>query len=396
MNLKRLGLLLDPQKGLCRLEDHPHYLTAGPDLLSRQEDDLKKKFGLIDLNVDITTMNLRTLRRYFGHKTEETIDGALFIRNVIWQLYRFTKAGKPPPIIENGGNLRSIWYHVKKLVRAQSKAFQVKGDMADTISEEFKAMVIAGLLSYVDLNLMDDRLPYRRLAPKYGNRRVILLAEKVGFFSKMVALGVRYGATVQITRGEPSLNTMDHMLTEMAEAGYDLTQKFILFDFCDFDPVGWNIGEVFVEHMRIFGINNITRFRQYRQQRYCLDLVNPHELDSKFLDEVRHRLKRRKAGIDFTSEAPSYLVKSGEPEKAPLINRWLACTGGLYGRNGKTWGVSAEEFLPLLDEHADAKIIPRLETPPEAFYRLSAIQGLNEALRPYLVQRLIDKAEQSI
>lgn len=103
MNLKRLGLLLDPKKGLCRLEDHPHYLTAGPDLLSRQEDDLKKKFGLIDLNVDITTMNLRTLRRYFGHKTEETIDGALFIRNVIWQLYRFTKAGKPPPIIENGG-----------------------------------------------------------------------------------------------------------------------------------------------------------------------------------------------------------------------------------------------------------------------------------------------------
>ena len=389
MNLKRLGLLLDPQKGLCSLESDPHYLTGGPDLLSRQEDDLKKKFGLIDLNVDITTMNLRTLRRYFGNKNGTTIDKGHFVRNVIWQIYRYTKAGKPPPIIENGGNIRSIWYHVKKLVREHARAFKLKGELANLISKHLTEMVQAGLLSYKDLNLMDDRRPYRRLAPSYGNPRVILIAEKISFFSKMVALGVRYGATVQITRGVPSLICIDTMLTEMAEAGHDLTQQFIIFDYCDFDPVGWNIGETFVEHLRDFGVTNIARFRQYRGERGCLDLVNPHELDSDFLKQVRHRLKRRKAGAELTT----HQAKASKRSRASLVSRWVASTGGLYGRNGTTYGVSAEEFLHLLDEHSDAKVIPRLETPPEAFFRLSAFQGLNEALRPYLVQRLIGEAE---
>ena len=83
------------------------------------------------------------------------------------------------------------------------------------------------MLSYKDLNLNDDRESARRIAPLYGNPHIILMGEKFSFLPKLIEVGLQYGITIQCSKGMPSLIMADTMITEMAEAGYDMSQEFI-------------------------------------------------------------------------------------------------------------------------------------------------------------------------
>lgn len=337
--------------------------------LPDQRQKMIKKFGLIDFSEDITQMSLEKLREHFGYQSG-TINKALFVSNAIWQVYRLVQAGKAPPFVANGGNIRSLWYYVKKVVQDHPRAFKVKKDLDSLFSKQLAAMVRAGLISYKDLNLTDDRESYRRLGPLYGNPHIILLGEKFSFLSKLIEVGLNYGITVQCSKGMPSLIMADTMITEMAEAGYDLNREFIILNFTDFDPTGWNIGNTFARHLKELGIKNIRSFDQYPTPRDTLDVVCPHDLPSEFLERARNTIK---ASIRDNA----------------LTRRWALATGGLYQRGGINYAVSAEEHLEFFDAMLAEKIKPLLVQQPEVFTRLINLEYLSDTMSQYLLERVL-------
>ena len=334
-----------------------------------QHEKLKKQFELVDFDEDITQMSLETLRRHFGY-ISGSINKGLFVNNVLWQVYRLFKAGNAPPFIKNGGSVRSFWYHVKKVVQDHPRVFDVDKDLDGLFSKQLSAMVRAGLLSYKDLKITDDRESFRRLAPLYGNPHIILLGEKFSFLSKLIEVNLQYGITIQCSKGMPSLVMADTMITEMAEAGYDMSQEFIILTFTDFDPTGWNIGNTFARHLKELGIKNIRRFNQYPTPRDCLDVVCPHDLPADFLERAR-------------------LTMKAKLQRAALTRRWALATGGLYKRGGINYAVSAEEHLGFLDAMLAEKIAPFLVQKPEVFTRMINFEYLSEMMGKYLLERVL-------
>ncbi len=333
-------------------------------------EKLKKKYKLVDFTDDITKMKLPTLRSHFGY-ISGSINKALFVNNIIWQVYRLGKTGNAPTFINNGGNIRSLWYYVKKIVRKHPRVFNVDKDLDSLFSKQLSKMVKDGLLSYKDLNITDDREAVRRLAPVYGNPHIILLGEKISFLSKLIDVGLQYGITVQCSKGMPSLVMADTMLTEMGHAGYDMSQEFIILTFTDFDPTGWNIGNTFAGHLKELGLKNIRSFNQYPVPRDCLDVVCPHDLSSKFLEGARNQM-------------------TAKLQRGALTRRWANATGGLYKRGGTDYAVSAEEHLDFFDAMLAEKIAPFLRQKPEAFTKLINIEYLDDVFEIYAYERWIN------
>jgi hypothetical protein len=348
--------------------------TAKKDKLPSREEQRAKlieQFGLVDFDEDITQMDLDTIRRHFGY-ISGTINKGLFVNNIIWQLYRMAQAGKAPAFIKNGANIRSLWYYVKKVVREHPRIFNVSGDddLDGLFSKQLAEMVRGGLLSYKDLNLNDDREAARRIAPLYGNPHIILMGEKFSFLPKLIEVGLRYGITIQCSKGMPSLIMADTMITQMAEAGYDMTQEFIILAFNDFDPTGWNIGNTFARHLKELGVKNIRRFHQYPSPRDCLDVVCPHDLPSDFLERARNSL-------------------SADRRREEQTRKWANATGGVYQRGGTEHAVSAEELLEFFDEMLAEKIAPFLAQKPEVFNRLINLEYLSDVMGKYLLERVL-------
>jgi hypothetical protein len=337
--------------------------------LPDQRQKLVEKYGLIDLAEDITQMSLEKLREHFGYQSG-TINKSLFVNNAIWQVYRLVQVGKAPPFVANGGNVRSLWYYVKKIVQEHPRAFNVKKDLDSTFSKQLSQMVKDGLLSYKDLNVSDDREAFRRIGPLYGNPHIILLGEKFSFLSKLIEVGLTYGITIQCSKGMSSLVMADTMLTEMADAGYDLSQEFIILNFTDFDPTGWNIGNTFARHLKELGVKNIRSFDQYPTPRDTLDVVCPHDLPSEVLQRIRGPIKAK--------------LKDDK-----LTRRWALATGGLYKRGGIEHVVTAEEHLEFFDAMLAEKIRPFLVQQPEVFTRLINLEYLSETMGKFLLERIL-------
>lgn len=336
---------------------------------TEQHEKLKKQFELVDFAEDITQMSLDTLRQHFGY-ISGNINKGLFVNNAIWQVYRLAQAGKAPAFVKNGGNVRSLWYYVKKVVQDYPRAFDVKKDLDGLFSKQLSKMVKDGLLSYKDLNIIDDRESFRRLAPLYGNPHIILLGEKFAFLSKLIDVWINYGVTIQCSKGMPSLVMADTMITEMANAHYDMSQEFIILTFTDFDPTGWNIGNTFARHLKELGVQNIRTFNQYPTPRKCLDVVCPHELPSDFLERARTTMK-------------------ASLRRAALTRKWANATGGLYKRGGIEYSVSAEEHLEFFDVMLAEKIAPFLVQKSETFLRMNSLDYLSDVMGQYLLERIL-------
>lgn len=166
------------------------------------------------------------------------IDKRKFALNVIWQVYQEIQAGRTPEFAKVSCNIRSFYYFMKTVIRDNKRIFDDADHIYDHFSRGMKSVVLAGLVSYKDFNIVDDRRPYRLLPPAYGDTNVILIAEKGSFVGRFFELGSRYEVTVQITRGRGSVLMADSLLTEMFEAGFDMSKQFSILSFCDFDPVG--------------------------------------------------------------------------------------------------------------------------------------------------------------
>lgn len=331
---------------------------------------MKKKLGLVDIDQDIREMDLDTLRRHFGYKNGK-IQRGLFSRNVIWQILRFTKAGRPPKFVQNGGNVRSLWYHVKSLTSRHSWSFGKNVEYDDLFSSALTELTDAGLMEYRELNFIDQNKVNRWVAPCYGTKNLIIVAEKRAFSEELLTIGKRYGVTVQATGGVPSRVTIETMLLEMVEAGHDLTGPFTVFAMVDFDPAGWNIAQTFVEHMLGLGLKKIRAFHPYGRERPrqpWIDIVSVGDLDVEFIEENRHSLK------------------VGKRSKA-LADEWVRATGGLYGRGGKQWALSSEVFLGLVDKHL-AKKLPSHLADHDRYKRIVAYESIDQPLKNYIAAKL--------
>ncbi len=333
---------------------------------------VKNKLGLVDIDQDIRDMNLKTLRRHFGYKNGK-IQRGLFCRNVVWQVYRFTQAGQPPFFVKDGGNVRSLWYHVKPIVTRHSRSFGKKADYDGMLSDALTDMTNAGLLAYRDLNFIDQNKVNRWVSPRYGSTNIVIMAEKRSFSQKLLDIGKEYGVTVQCTGGFPSRVTVETMLLEMAEAGHDLTKPFIVFALVDADPAGWNIASTFVNHMLELGLKKVKGFRPHGRRRPVqpwIDVVDAKDLETKFVQECRHRLTVKKRA-------------------RALADAWVRATGGLYGRGGKRWALSSDVFMSFIDDHIQKKLPKFLSDRHQDYKKIVTYESLDQQLKNYIAARVI-------
>jgi hypothetical protein len=285
---------------------------------------VKNENDIVDLEQDINTMNLKTLRKHFGYKNGK-IKVGVFARNVIWQVARLTEQGKAPFFVAKGGNVRSLWYYVRTLVETHSRSFSVRSRMEGIFSSELSTLSGVGLISYLDLNFIDVNRADRWVAPDYGTRNVILMAEKRAFSEEFVNLGKHYGVTVQAAGGQPSRVTVENLLLDMHSAGHDLTKPFTVFSLVDCDPAGWNIASSFIEAMLELGLHKVKHFWPYgrkRPRQPWIDIVSVKDLEPSQIKRYRHPLKVGKRAMK-------------------VANEWLRATGGLYGKGGLSWALDS-------------------------------------------------------
>ena len=328
----------------------------------KYRERVKKELEILDLDQDINTMDLRTLRRHFGYRNDK-IKVGMFARNIIWQVARMTDKGNAPFFVAKGGNVRSLWYYVKTIVESHQRSFGTE-KMEGTFSSELSTMSAKGLISYVDLNFIDVNRADRWVAPAYGTTNVVLMAEKRAFSDEFLSLGKHYGVTVQATGGQPSRVTVENLLLDMHNAGHDLTKPFTVFALVDCDPAGWNIASSFVEAMLELGLSKVNSFWPFGRQRPrqpWIDIVSVKDLDPAQVEQFRHPLS------------------IGRRERV-IANEWIQATGGLYGKDGLTWALSSELFLGYISEHLKRKLPRYLKTEPEAFQKRVAMEKLAPSL----------------
>lgn len=331
---------------------------------------VKKELDLVDIEQDIRTMDLKTLRRHFGYKNGK-IKLGIFCRNVVWQIWRFTQAGKPPLFVQNGGNVRSLRYYVKTITTRHSWSFGKTTDFHALFGQALSEITAAGLISYRELNFIDTNRGDRWVAPPYGAKNVILMAEKRAFVEELLRIGKKLGVTAQTTGGVPSRVTVETMLLEMADAGHDLTKPFVVLCIVDFDPAGWNLAASFIEQMLELGLSKIKTFRPYgrrRPKQPWLDVVSVRSLDREFIEQERHRLNVGKRAKNLADE-------------------WIRATGGLYGRGGKDWALSSEAFMGGIEAHV-VKKLKRFLPDDYAYPKIAAYRSLDRPLKNYIAARL--------
>lgn len=359
---------------------------------------MKKKYDLLDLDRPIRDMKKDELLSHFEDPDPPepgpgddykgpVIDKDKFARNVIWQILRQIQANRTPEFAKVSCNIRSIYYYVKTAILDNKQIFKDSDNIYGNFTRAMQELVLAGLLSYKDFNIVDDRRAYRLMPPDYGNTNVILLAEKDSFVGRFFELGSQYGVMVQITKGRGSVLMVDSMLTEMFEAGYNMNQQLAVLSFCDFDPVGTSIPFHFAKHLRALGFSNIRQFEQYgnekktiplsrnrrkviTQVRPCLDIVNIHDLPTAERNRIRHEMPSSQRDNPSTAE-------------------WAFITGGVTGTGrNKTYAISSEMLLPYLADNLNQKILPLLDKPPETFTRRLNYTYLKTALREYIGARV--------
>jgi hypothetical protein len=268
-----------------------------------------------------------------------------------------------------GGNVRSLRYHVKTITQRHSRSFGRNTDFHKNFGAALSALTGAGLISYRDLNFIDTNRIDRWVAPSYGAKNVVVMAEKRSFSEELLKVGHNLGVTVQATGGFASRVTVETMLLEMADAGHDLTKPFVVFAMVDFDPDGWNVADEFVTQMLELGLRRVRRFWPYGRKKPSqpwIDIVSVRELSSEFLDRERHKLSGGRKSVK---------------------DEWLQATGGLYGRGGKTWGLSSEAFFGRLEQYLSQKIQRYL---PEdyLYHKITNFESLEQPIKDYIAAKL--------
>lgn len=341
----------------------PGWLSWTPD-----EDPaaILKRLGIRHFEDDILAMPIERLRAEFGYETTTGIRLTPFFRNVIWQLYEFIQAGKPPDFFHKRGFVRGMWYHVKSRI---SRYKPLRGHYYGTMSGVLADLVREGLFSYKDFNFRDRDQAQRILGTE--NRHIIVFSEKDGFISIMETIAETYGCTAITLGGVPSFLSSNYMVAEMATAGFPMTEAFYCFSIVDFDPAGDNAAEEFIKQLQVSGLRNFHSFDQYGAAYPRLDLARPDNLTGTDIDAVKY-------------------VLPVSVQRAKQTLDWAERTGGVDGKGSRKYGLESDEFTEeRIYELVEASLAPYLKTDPAIVKRRVTMRKLRNAVEDFMVEKIL-------
>lgn len=308
------------------------------------------------------------------------IDERRFVRNMVWQLFRWVSRGIRP---QYAGNVRSLWYDVEAAVdRHEGLSMTVSGDTYSNLLIEMTSE--EKLFRYRDIGFVDMRAVYRRV----GRERpgLVLMCEKEGLFPQAWSLARPYGMSVVSTKGQASRIMIEYLLQELAgeaeprywgapegaeggeEAGapeaprptVDFARDWVhVFAVCDYDWAGTAIVENFA---RLVAYESGSK-RVVLHRLVARDLLTEEDLEYARAKVAQYRIE---GGV----RVPAKKVKKKALEKA--YDWWVA-----QGRNprlhtsakdekGKTvytlWKVIANKMdWEAIAARLEARIRPILE-----------------------------------
>lgn len=330
------------------------------------QDDILKRLGIRHFDEDILTMPIERLRQEFGYSTTTSIRLTPFFRNVIWQLYEYIKAGKPPDFYNKHGFVRGMWYHIKSRI---SRYKQLRGHYYGTMGSVLADLVREGLFSYKDFNFRDQDVGQRILGT--DNRHVIVFCEKDGFISIMEQIAADYGCTVITLGGVPSFLSSNYMVSEMFDAGFDMKQEFFCFSIVDFDPAGDNAAEEFIKQLQFSGLKSFHQFDQYEGKYPRLDLAQPKNLTGEDIDAVKYTLPAK-------------------VQRAAQTIKWAERTGGVDGHGSRKYGLESDEFTEeRIYQLVEQALTPYLKTDPDKVRRRATMRKLKKSVTDFMVEKIL-------
>lgn len=338
---------------------------------------------------DILKMKIAGWRKHFGYKNSDNFKMGLFFRNVIWQIYEQIQAGTPPDFVIKKGNIRSMWYYIR---RPLSQYKELRVDRSGLMGRELQTMIERGLVSYRDFSFQDSYLKRRNLA--HENPYVIVLGEKDGFAAVLDEIHRVYRCHTVLMRGQGSFLNVNYMVDLLVnEIGVDITKTFTCIAIVDFDPAGWNIAQEFIDKLMICGVRNFRVMSQYNGTYITTDpeTGETRKLPYHWLDIIQP--KNIPEGVSF--EEIQYDLKRTEVRK-PSSLEWVQNTGGVNGRGDRLHGISADAFAAdHIYELVGKALAPVLDIDPQVARRVAQVRQLEEALKQVLLHKVLHRGERS-
>ena len=195
---------------------------------------------------DVKKFEKPQLKKYFRRITSNEIDKRKFVRNIIWQLYRWYGQGIAEPMRRS---IRAFWYRMIK------PALGHHGDLLDPNDDDMfydvleKMILEEKLFKYRDLGFLDVNADNRRI----GDRRpeIILEAEKKTFKPDIISLSDEFGLTYICHERAPGNISLEYFSDELYAAAGD--KPLVIFTISDLNPAGFYIERFFLERLQWYG-----------------------------------------------------------------------------------------------------------------------------------------------
>jgi len=251
----------DPVKDLLGISTFAHLVPDHPEDRRNRELDLVD-FAWRDLERldpedtaavaaykklwDVKKFEMDRLKKYFRRVTSDEIDKRKFIRNIIWQLYRWYGKGIEEPLRKN---IRAFWYRMIK------PALGHHGDLLEPNDDDIfydvleKMILEEKLFKYRDFEFEDVNADNRKI----GDRRpeIILEAEKKTFKSFLIDMEEEFGITRICHERAPGNLSMEYFSEELYAAAGD--KPLTVFTISDLNPSGFFIERFFLDRLQWYG-----------------------------------------------------------------------------------------------------------------------------------------------
>ena len=191
---------------------------------------------------DIMRFSPEKMVEYFRMIDRPEVDKRKIFMNIIWQTQKWIKAGIQPEI---GGNIRTLWYAIKRLLAHHEGIWEADdvnifyGALQSMIEDE-------ELFKYKTFGFMDINRFYRGIGKK--RPEIILAAEKAGFFDFISGWAKKVGGTFICLKGEPGNLTIEYFADELREKIGD--KELEIYSITDLNPAGYSIENSLVEGLK--------------------------------------------------------------------------------------------------------------------------------------------------
>jgi len=194
---------------------------------------------------DIKKFSRERMLSYFRQYGVNEINKKRVVKNIIYQMWRWIKAGIEEP---SDGNIRSMWYRIKSVLAHHANILG-PGDVNTFYSTLLEMIEAAGLFRYKDFGFMDMNAPYCEVNER--NPEIVLASEKIGHFLFIRSLAREAGASFICTKGEPAVISLEYFSDDLHEKcqGRPLT----VFCISDIDPAGYSIERNLVKRLELNG-----------------------------------------------------------------------------------------------------------------------------------------------